>query len=78
MTNTTIQRLKLYNSASQVIIVQLVMEWAYPQARRLLDSFPRRYAKLFYPLFDFYYILYSLSFFDFYVQFQTELRGRLF
>lgn len=41
--NTTIQRLKLYNSASHAVIVQLVMEWAYPQAKRLLDSYPQRY-----------------------------------
>lgn len=39
--NTTIQRLKLVNSASHAVIVQLVMEWAYPQAKRLLDSFPQ-------------------------------------
>lgn len=42
--NTTIQRLKLVNTASHAVIVQLVMEWAYPQAKRLLDSFPQRYA----------------------------------
>lgn len=44
--NTTIQRLKLFNSASHMIEVQLVTEWAYPQAKRLFDSFPPRYLHL--------------------------------
>ncbi|KAL0273053.1 UNVERIFIED_CONTAM: hypothetical protein PYX00_005821 [Menopon gallinae] len=43
VTNTTVQRLKLYNPASHMIVVQLVMEWAYPQPKRLLDSLPQSF-----------------------------------
>lgn len=42
VSNTTTLRLKLYNSASHIVVVQLVIERAYPQAKRLLDSFPPR------------------------------------
>ncbi|KAK6637148.1 hypothetical protein RUM44_007562 [Polyplax serrata] len=40
VSNTTVQRLKLSNYASHTVVVQLVAEWAYPQAKRLIESFP--------------------------------------
>lgn len=42
VSNTTVQRLKLSNYASHTVVVQLVAEWAYPQAKRLIESFPPR------------------------------------
>ncbi|XP_066999356.2 transmembrane protein 131 [Anabrus simplex] len=41
--NTTYRDLVLQNPSSKALVLQLVMDWTYPQADRLLESLPERF-----------------------------------
>ena len=41
--NTSYRTLKVYNPSITPVIVQLVMDWNYPQGTRLYHSLPTKY-----------------------------------
>ncbi|KAG8040324.1 hypothetical protein G9C98_000895 [Cotesia typhae] len=41
--NTTFKTLKIHNPSTKVIVVQLVMDWLYPQGQRLYHLLPSRF-----------------------------------
>lgn len=41
--NTSYREIKLYNPSTSPLIVQLVMDWSYPQGARLYHSLPMKY-----------------------------------
>lgn len=41
--NTSYKEIKLYNPSTSPLIVQLVMDWSYPQGTRLYHSLPMKY-----------------------------------
>lgn len=41
--NTSYRTIKLHNPSASPLIVQLVMDWSYPQGARLYHSLPMKY-----------------------------------
>ncbi|XP_014295059.1 transmembrane protein 131 [Microplitis demolitor] len=41
--NTTYKTLRIYNPSTKVVVVQLVMDWLYPQGQRLYHLLPGRF-----------------------------------